>query len=111
MRNPSPISGPISPDELRRIAELPYGKAAEELRKHDPAWGLATQDNPHIKWTVTVTAMRPVYTEIEVEAPDEAAAKKLALREADGVGRYDWEDDDTYSVEDIRVESVEPFRK
>lgn len=99
-----PISGPISPEELKALAELPYGKAQDELRKHDPAWGLSTPDKPLIKWAVTLTANMPVYAEVEVEAPDEATARKMALQM--DIPDRDWERDFS-SPDDIDVESLE----
>ncbi|MBO9589577.1 hypothetical protein [Devosia sp.] len=101
-----PVSGPISPEELQRIAELPYGKASAELRKHDPAWGLTTADNPNIKWDVVLIASVPVTTVVTVEAPDEKTAQKLAM--ATKVHRNDWEVDTYASIEDIEVESTVP---
>lgn len=101
MTQHDPVSGPISPDELKRIAELPFGRAGVELRKHDPAWGLGSADNPNIKWEVTLTAMMPVSTIVEVEAPDEATAKKEALK-----SRLDWESDSFSGPEDIEIHSI-----
>lgn len=103
-----PISGPISPAELKALADLPYGKAADALRVHDPAWGLATPDKPIIKWEVTLTASMPVYAVVEVEAPDEATARKMAL-ETRLRGR-DWESDPFGGPEDIEVENAEPTK-
>jgi hypothetical protein len=101
-----PISGPISPEELRAIADLPYGKAGAELRKHDPAWGLGSAENPNIKWDVVLVGSAPVTTVVTVEAPDEATAKKAAM--SIRVHRSDWEIDTYSRIEDIDVESVEP---
>lgn len=101
-----PATGPISPEEMRALADAPYGKAAEVLRKHDPAWGLGTADNPNIKWEVVLVGSAPVYAIVEVEAPTEEAARKMAL--ALKVGRSDWEVDTYAGVEDIDVDRVDP---
>lgn len=103
---PHPISGPISPEELQAIAELPYGKAAEALRKHDPAWGMASADNPNIKWDVLLVGTAPVSTVVTVEAPDEKTAKKIAM--ATKTSRADWEVETFSGIDDVEVESVEP---
>jgi hypothetical protein len=103
-----PATGPISPEEMARIAALPYGKAHEELRKHDPAWGLATADNPVLKWEVTLTSMVPAYTLVEVEAATEQEARKIAL--GTKVARSEWEVDDYGYAEDIEVDEITPVK-
>lgn len=103
-----PATGPISPEELQRIASLPHGKAGEALRKHDPAWGLASADNPILKWEVTLTANVPAYAMVEVEAATEAEARKLALSMK--VPRLDWEVDDYGYADDIEVDEVTPVK-
>lgn len=100
-----PISGPISPEELKALTDLPYGQAADVLRQHDPAWGLATPDKPIIKWEVTLTASMPVYAVVEVEAPDEDTARKMALETR--LRGWDWEIDHFGGPEDVEVESAE----
>jgi hypothetical protein len=103
-----PATGPITPEEMARIAALPYGKAHEELRKHDPAWGLATADNPILKWEITLSGSAPVYALVEVEAADEETARKLALRER--VPSSDWDLDTLDYVDDIEVFEVRALK-
>lgn len=90
-------SGPISPEELQRIAELPYGQAQRELRKHDPMYGVKPGDK--IKFTVELVthARLRAYTTVEAESEEEAMkiAEKISPHnldfEYDGDGRDDVE--------------------
>ncbi len=99
-----PATGPISPEQMRALADAPFGKAAEVLRKHDPAWGLATPENPILKWSVTLTGTVVAYAIVEVEAPDEATARKFAL--ATRLSSSDWDADVHKGVEDIYASEV-----
>ncbi|MHA6731789.1 hypothetical protein [Devosia sp. A369] len=99
-----PATGPISPAQMRALADAPYGKAGEVLRQHDPAWGLATPDKPLIKWSVVLTGMMEVSAFVEVEAPDEATAKRIAM----GMRMHQLDWDEQGSPDDIAVASVDP---
>ena len=103
-----PISGPITPEELQRIAELPYGKAAEALRKHDPVWGLATAEKPNIKWEVTLTGTFYGTATVQVEASTQADAQRLALDME--IPRRDWEMDRYSAPEEIEVDETKPVK-
>lgn len=98
-----PISGPISPEELQAIAELPYGQAAVELRKHDPAWGKAPRDGGKIRWTVFCTQRVIMEAEVMVEAETEEEAMDLVADMREGDLNWDYN-----SSEDFEVESAEP---
>jgi hypothetical protein len=44
-------TGPLSPDELKALANAPYGEAVKAIRKHDPLFGL--REGQKIRWRVT----------------------------------------------------------
>lgn len=97
-----PISGPISPEELQALAELPYGRAAVELQKHDPLWGTTSGDAAIKTWKVTVNKADPMKATVFVQAPTEAGARSLVNAMEDW--EFDWEPDYT---EDFEIWSVE----
>jgi hypothetical protein len=98
-----PATGPISPEQMRALADAPYGKAAEVLRRHDPAWGLSGPDAPLRKYEVTLTAMLPATAVVEVEATNPEQAKKIAMQER--FANLDWDVDG--GPEDVEVQDVE----
>lgn len=98
-----PATGPITPEQMRALADAPFGKAAEALRKHDPAWGLASPDNPLRKYDVTLTAMLPATAVVEVEATNPDQARKIAMQER--FSSLDWDIDG--NPEDVEVVDVE----
>lgn len=79
MTNPT---GPISQEEMQRIAELPYGMAAPELRKHDPLWGRSSGEA--FPWrvrfveTVQMEGFVTVQAKTEKEALDAAGSLAAA---------------------------------
>lgn len=71
-------TGPISQEELQRIADLPYGQAGAALRQHDPLWGTTAGDAdaqpPLRKWRVKFhqeVVMRG-FVEVDARTEDEA---------------------------------------
>jgi hypothetical protein len=88
---------------MRALADAPYGKAAEVLRKYDPSWGLATPDRPLRKYDVTLTAMLPAVAVVEVEATSPGQAREVAL--AERFANLDWDVDG--NPEDVAVQDVE----
>lgn len=77
-----PISGPISPEELKALADAPYGKAAVELRKYDPLWGKLSRDaddpQPVIAWNVCLSQEVTMRAHVTVEARTEEEAMEIA---------------------------------
>jgi hypothetical protein len=98
-----PATGPISPEQMRALADAPYGKAAEVLRKHDPAWGLSSPDNPLRKYDVILSAMLPASALVEIEATSPEQARKIAM--AERFSNLDWDVDG--NPEDVEVQEVE----
>ena len=39
-----PVSGPLSRQRLKELADLPYGKAKGEIQLYDPLWGQTEYD-------------------------------------------------------------------
>lgn len=74
-----PATGPISPAEMQALADAPYGKAAEVLRKHDPFFGRDTGEripwklklSRDVRQTATITVMAASEEEAEAEAERE----------------------------------------
>ena len=96
-----PATGPISPEQMRELADAPYGKAAEVLRLHDPLFGKKEGDK--IKWRVEVeTEARMVATTIVEAISKEEAEAIVSKRDANS---FDW---DCYDANGFNVESVEP---
>jgi hypothetical protein len=89
-------TGPISADEMRALADAPYGKAAEELRKHDPFWGRG--EGEIIKWRVDLSKHVTMIGHVVVEAASEKEAEALADAIPDE--KVQWEPYDTYSESD-----------
>lgn len=98
-----PATGPITPEQMRALADAPFGKAAEVLRLHDPAWGLASEGNPLRKYDVTLVAMLPAYAVVTVEATTEDQARTIAMKER--FANLDW--DVNGNPEDVEVDEVE----
>jgi hypothetical protein len=98
-----PATGPITPEQMRALADAPYGKAGEVLRRHDPAWGLSGPDTPLRKYDVTLTAMLPAYAVVEVEATNPEQARKIAMQER--FANLDWDIDG--NPEDVEVQDVD----
>lgn len=73
-----PISGPISPDELKSLADLPYGQATIELRKHDPLYGV--KPGQKIEWIVRVSCETKMEGYVTVKADSEEEAIRKAER-------------------------------
>jgi hypothetical protein len=102
-----PATGPISPEELQRIASLPYGHAQHELQKHDPLWGKLSRDDDApakpIKWKVFVTQQVTMEAYAHVEAATEEDALEIArtMRE----GEFSW---DFNSSDSVEVQYAEP---
>lgn len=96
-----PATGPISPEQMRELADAPYGKAAEVLRQHDPLFGKKPGDK--IKWRVELeTEARMVATTIVEATSREEAEEIVSKRHANS---FDWE---CYDANDFNIESVEP---
>lgn len=94
-----PETGPISPERLQEIAELPYGKATAELRKHDPLWGRSTGET--FPWRVRCVESVRMRGYVTVDAANEEAAIAAAhaLAEAGKVTCDDFVDSDGIDVE------------
>jgi hypothetical protein len=88
-----PASGPITVDELKALADAPYGKAGETLRKHDPLWGRFSGDlddpAPIRKWRVFVTQEVTMEAYVTVEARTEEEACEIA--ECLPAGEFSWD--------------------
>lgn len=100
-------TGPVSAEELRRIADLPYGKAVDELRKHDPFWGRA--EGEKIKWRVRYTERVTMRGSVTVEAASEEEAVKIADKLTDE-GKINFDDDSlNFGGGDIEFYDVKPL--
>lgn len=100
-----PATGPISPEMMRELADAPYGKAGEVLRKFDPAWGLSGPDGQLRKYDVTLTGMLPASAVMEVEATNAKQAREIAMKMRTRFDTLDWDVDG--NVEDVDVLEVE----
>ena len=89
---------------MRALADAPYGKAAEVLRKHDPLFGV--KDGDKIKWSVhvTTTSTATAYTEVEAGSEEEA----IELVSKRGANSFDWE---VGWVDDFDVDGADPVHK
>ncbi|GHA15383.1 hypothetical protein GCM10007989_07690 [Devosia pacifica] len=92
-----PATGPISPDELRRIADMPYGAAQAELQKHDPLWGkLPREEGEQIEWKVFVT--QEVTMEAFVRVTAASAEEAMEIAETMPEGDFSWDYNSSGSV-------------
>lgn len=93
-----PVSGPISVEELKALAELPFGQAEAELRKHDPLWGKPAKDHDEqkpIKWKVFVTQEVTMEAFVTVEAVSEEEAMEIAETMSEGELSWDYNSSDS----------------
>lgn len=95
-----PVTGPLSREELRKLANAPFGTAIKEIRKFDPMYGRAPGEK--IEWKVICKS------NMEGRAYVKAASKKEAEALADKLGcnDVDW---GTYS-DDFEILSIEPHK-
>lgn len=102
-----PATGPISPEQMRELANAPYGKAAEVLRQHDPLWGKLHHDADApaapIKWKVFVTQQVTMEAYAKVEALTEEDALEIVgtMRASE----FSWDLSDTDTIE---IQYAEP---
>lgn len=94
-------TGPISPEEMQRIADLPYGMAAVELRKHDPLFGKKEGDK--LEWRVRLSGTGSITATTIVEASSEAEAMDIA--ECRASHEFDWEVSD---CDQFEAQEAEP---
>jgi hypothetical protein len=103
-----PITGPVPPEEFRRLVDAPHGEAVKAIRKYDPTYGL--KDGETIKWIVTYEREVTQVGTITVDASSEDEAEKLAdeILENDEE-RFAWESTDSFA-DNYELISVEPKR-
>jgi hypothetical protein len=97
-----PVTGPLTREKLKALADAPYGKALREIRKIDPWYG----HPPGAKVELVVVATREIEGAAVVKAADMEEAKKLAERLK--VNDFEWETsswiDDDYDIQSIGVD-------
>lgn len=93
-------TGPLTPDELKALAEAPYGEATKAIRKHDPMFG--RKPGEKVEWQLLARNTSTFVAYVEAETEDEAheLARKL--------GSAEW---DFYSTnKSFEILSVEPAK-
>lgn len=100
MSNPS--TGPLDPETLKALAEAPFGKAAETIRKYDPQWG--RRPGEKFDWEVTVRRSGADRGTAIIKAASQEEADALAddLTESE----IDWD----FDSDGFEVETVEPAK-
>lgn len=95
-----PSIGPIPRSKFREIAALPYGRAAKEIRKYDPMWGLAQGEKIEFRVECRGTMTGVAYVKASSQEEAEKAADELTGIEVD------WDYDDGIDI--ISVEPKKP---
>jgi hypothetical protein len=93
-----PVTGPIDRATLKELADAPFGKAAEFIRKYDPQWGRA--EGEKFRWKVTVRREDGGTAYVMAASQEEADEAADDLTESE----IDWDFDGDAFV----VETVEP---
>lgn len=96
-----PVTGPMDRSAFAKLVDLPFGKAALEIRKFDPMWGLAP--GAKIDWRVECRGHLTGIAHVKASSKEEA--EKLACDLTDG--EVDWD----ICPDDFEILSVEPDRK
>jgi hypothetical protein len=96
-------TGPISAEEMQRIAELPYGKAVTELRKHDPLWGRSSGEAFPWRVRFVETVQMEGFVTVQAKTEKEAIEAAEALAEAGKVTC-----DNFISSDDMDLDYAEP---
>lgn len=91
-------SGPLTPDELKALAEAPYGEATKAIRKHDPLFGRKPGED--IRWRVEATNVSIMVAYVHAENEEEAQ------RLAEKLNSCAWKF--SRANEDFEIISVEP---
>lgn len=102
---PHPSTGPIPPDEFKKLADAPFGAALKTIRKFDPLYGLPPGEK--IKWRVTFEREITQEGEAYVMAASKEEAEKLADEIPES--KICW-DDDLDGQSNISDFTVEPAR-
>lgn len=90
-----PVTGPLTRDKLKELAEAPHGVATQTIRRFDPLWG--RRPGEKFRWLVTATC--------EVRAYVEAADKEEAMRLACNLEDNEFGMDDFDEIEIVSVEA------
>lgn len=96
-----PVTGPLSRDELKALADAPAGAALKAIRKFDPLYGLP--EGTKVDWQVTATREAEGYAIIKAASKEEAQKLAKALKTSD----FEWDDsnwcDNDHDIVDVGV--------
>ena len=94
------ITGVVTSEQLKEFAALPFGEAADRIRRYDPMWGLP--EGAEIEWVVTVRA------KIGGIAVVKAASKQQAEKVADRLkeSEIDWD----YPIDVFEIDQIRPSK-
>ena len=96
-----PVTGPISKELFKKLADAPFGEATKTIRQHDPLWGRA--EGEKIEWIITVQREVTGLGTAIIKAASENEANDLADDLVSS--EIDWDDVD---INWFEVVSVEP---
>ena len=96
-----PVTGPIARDAFAKLVDLPFGKAALEIRKFDPMWGLPPGTT--IDWRVECKGNLTGVAYVKAASRKEAENLANDLSDAE----VDWD----ICPDDFEIISIEPDRK
>ncbi len=96
-----PVTGPLTREQIRELAEAPFGTARAEIQKYDPLWGKAEGDKIEFEIVCQGT--------LEGRAYVKAASQEEADNLADDLNgaEIDWD----VARDDFTVISVEPYKR
>ena len=100
---PDPVTGPLSRDELKVLADAPFGAATKAIRKHDPLWGRVPGET--FEWDVRATRTTFEVGRATVEAESQEEADRLADELTDD--DFSWHvsdcDADDFIIETVKI--------
>ena len=99
------ITGVVTSEQLKEFAALPFGEAADRIRRYDPMWGLP--EGELIDWQITAYAtVRGIAT---IKAKNEQEAVQIAYNISPG--EIDWDHSfDDFEIDEIRSSQPSPAK-
>lgn len=95
-------TGPIPPEEFKALVDAPHGQALKVIQKYDPLYGRFSPDGEPRKWRVKLTKEVQATGFVTVNAVTKEEAEELAHGVSDGAIDWDYDDDGTSWVEEVK---------
>lgn len=98
-----PVTGPLTREQIRELAQAPFGTARAEIQKHDPFWGLT--EGEKIEFEVICKGRIEGRAYIKATSQEEADGLAYDLTEAE----IDW--DFGGASDDFNINSIKPRKR